>query len=68
MPADHLHDGHEHGEHGHDSDAGHSHAVKEDADTQRLSTALGLIVSFMAAEVTAIAEIPQVRSSKFPSW
>jgi cobalt-zinc-cadmium efflux system protein len=38
MPADHSH-------------AGHSHAVREDADARRLWIALGLIASFMAAEV-----------------
>ncbi len=30
---------------------GHSHGVSEDADTRRLSVALGLIVGFMAVEV-----------------
>jgi cobalt-zinc-cadmium efflux system protein len=38
MPADHSH-------------AGHSHGVSEDADAKRLWIALGLIASFMAAEV-----------------
>jgi cobalt-zinc-cadmium efflux system protein len=38
MPADRTH-------------AGHSHAVREDADARRLWIALGLIASFMAAEV-----------------
>jgi cobalt-zinc-cadmium efflux system protein len=38
-------------ERGHGSHAGHAHAINEDADTKRLSIALGLIVSFMAVEV-----------------
>jgi cobalt-zinc-cadmium efflux system protein len=51
MPADHADDKHEHDEHTHGSHAGHAHAIKEDADARRLWIALGLIVSFMAAEV-----------------
>ena len=41
------------GRHGHDKGghAGHSHGVKEDADTKRLAIALGLIVGFMVVEV-----------------
>ncbi|MGZ5316395.1 MAG: cation diffusion facilitator family transporter [Solirubrobacterales bacterium] len=38
--------------HGH-SHAGHSHGVSGDADSRRLGLALGLILAFMAAEVTA---------------
>jgi cobalt-zinc-cadmium efflux system protein len=51
MPAEHLRDGQEHDEHAHGTHAGHAHTVKEDADAKRLWIALGLIVSFMAAEV-----------------
>ena len=52
MPAaEHPHDQHEHDEHAHGSHAGHAHAIKEDADTKRLSVALGLIIAFMAAEI-----------------
>ena len=51
IPADDLHDAHEHDELGHGSHLGHPHAAKEDADSRRLSTALALIASFMAAEV-----------------
>lgn len=35
----------------HDHHAGHSHVVKADADRRRLALALGLIVTFMAAEI-----------------
>lgn len=42
------HDGHHHDKRGH---AGHSHGIKEDADSKRLAIALGLIVGFMAVEV-----------------
>jgi hypothetical protein len=42
---------HSHDEHG--SHAGHAHTIKEDADTKRLSIALGLIVAFMIGEVVA---------------
>src|SRR6266700_4009130 len=41
----------EHEKHTHASHVGHAHTIKEDADTKRLSVALGLIVSFMAVEV-----------------
>ena len=51
IPADDPHDEHEHDEHDHGSHTGHAHTIKEDADTKRLSIALGLIVSFMAVEV-----------------
>ncbi len=40
---------HEHAGHSH---AGHSHAVEPDADAGRLAVALGLILAFMAVEVT----------------
>jgi cobalt-zinc-cadmium efflux system protein len=40
---------HEHAGHSH---AGHSHAVEPDADADRLAVALGLILAFMAVEVT----------------
>ncbi len=39
----------EHAEHSH---AGHTHAVRADADRGRLALALGLILAFMAAEVS----------------
>jgi cobalt-zinc-cadmium efflux system protein len=42
------HDSHDHGNAGH---AGHAHGVAADADRKWLLIALGLIVSFMAAEV-----------------
>ncbi len=51
MPADHATDGHEHDEHSHGSHRAHAHSVGEDADTRRLSIALGLILAFMAVEV-----------------
>lgn len=35
------------------SHTGHAHSIKEDADTKRLSIALGLIVAFMVGEVVA---------------
>ncbi len=41
---------HDHG-HGHAHD-GHSHGVSADADRGKLAIALGLIVAFMAVEVT----------------
>ena len=41
--------GHDHGGHGHE---GHSHGVSADADRGKLAIALGLIVGFMAVEVT----------------
>lgn len=44
---DHSHD-HDHGDHGH---GGHSHGVAADADRRWLTSALTLIVVFMAAEV-----------------
>jgi cobalt-zinc-cadmium efflux system protein len=34
-----------------DPHTGHAHGIREDADSKRLAIALGLIVSFMAAEV-----------------
>lgn len=40
---------HEHSGHSH---AGHTHAVRADADRGRLALALGLILAFMAAEVS----------------
>ena len=43
-------DDHEHGDgHGHE---GHSHGVSADADRGKLAIALGLIIGFMAVEVT----------------
>ena len=42
------HDGHAHKQGGH---SGHSHGIKEDADSKRLAIALALIVGFMAVEV-----------------
>ena len=53
MPAEPEHAGHEHDEKADGSQAGHAHAIKEEADTRRLSIALGLIVSFMVGEVVA---------------
>lgn len=50
MPAEHPRDQPEQ-EPAHGFRAGHSHGIKEDADTRRLSAALGLIISFMAAEI-----------------
>ena len=48
MTSDHPHDhaGHDHGH------AGHSHGVSADADRGKLAIALGLILAFMAFEVT----------------
>jgi cobalt-zinc-cadmium efflux system protein len=51
MPADDLHDAHEHDDRGHGPHVRHARTVEEDADSRRLSTALALIASFMAAEV-----------------
>lgn len=50
----HDHGGHDHGGHDHagGSHHGHSHGVSRDADRRLLGVALGLIVGFMAAEVT----------------
>ncbi len=50
-PHDHDHAGHEHGHGSHDH-AGHSHGVSADADFGKLAVALGLILGFMAVEVT----------------
>ncbi len=47
MPRDHDSTGHDHG-HG-----GHAHGVSADADRGKLAIALGLILAFMASEVTA---------------
>lgn len=49
MAHDHDHDEHGHGGHSH---AGHSHGVSADADRGKLVIALGLILAFMAFEVT----------------
>jgi len=51
MSADHPNDEHDHDQLAHGSHSGHAHGVKEDADSKRLSIALGLILAFMAAEV-----------------
>jgi cobalt-zinc-cadmium efflux system protein len=48
---EHEHAGHERGHDGHDH-AGHSHGVSADADFRKLAIALGLILGFMAVEVT----------------
>ncbi|PYC77220.1 cation transporter [Streptomyces tateyamensis] len=53
MAGQHDHDDHDHGHgpgHGH-AHAGHSHGVAADADRRWLTSALALIVVFMAAEV-----------------
>ena len=42
---------HAHGDHSHDSGGGHSHAVRDDADSRYLTLAFVLIVGFMAFEV-----------------
>ncbi|MEA2353875.1 MAG: cobalt-zinc-cadmium efflux system protein [Solirubrobacteraceae bacterium] len=46
-----AHHGH-HGHHGQDGHAGHAHGVTADCDTRQLTIALGLILGFMAVEVT----------------
>jgi cobalt-zinc-cadmium efflux system protein len=51
MPADQVSDRHEHDEHAHGSQAGHTHALTRNADAKRLWVALGLIVGFMVVEV-----------------
>jgi cobalt-zinc-cadmium efflux system protein len=48
MADEHDYDGHVHGGEGH---AGHAHGVAADADADKLTIALGLIVGFMAVEV-----------------
>lgn len=49
VPAEPHHAHHDHGP----SHAGHGHGVSPDADVRRLSSALGLIVAFMAVEVVS---------------
>jgi cobalt-zinc-cadmium efflux system protein len=48
---EHGHDGHGHHNHGH-GHAGHSHGASADADFGKLAIALGLILAFMAVEVS----------------
>ena len=49
MPSD---NGHDHAGHGQGHGGGHSHGVSADADRGKLAIALGLILAFMAFEVT----------------
>ena len=48
----HGHAGHAHGDNGGAGHAGHAHGVTADADAGKLAIALGLILGFMAVEVT----------------